>query len=290
MLSVQVGAAASVHLLDRLDPAGVVWLRLAWAGVILLVIARPRPSSFIEAGSFQSVASFRRSALVACIALGVITALMSLLFMEAVARLPLGTASALEFLGPLGVAILRGGGRRAWPALAGVGVLLLTEPWRGGADVVGVACALGAALCWAAYIVLTQRVGDDVTGLQGLGVSLPVAAIVVTLVAGPASFGQLTWQLVVVGLGLALLIPVLPFTLELLSLRRLTASAFGTLMSLEPALAVVVGLLFLGQVPSVWSVLGIACVVVAGVGAERHGARVPATPRASSDARTAVHG
>jgi inner membrane transporter RhtA len=262
MLSVQVGAAASVQLLDRLDAAAVVWLRLVWAGLILLVIARPRPSSF------------RKSSLLACVALGSVTAVMSLLFMESVARLPLGTASALEFLGPLGVAMVRGGGRRTWPVLAGVGVVLLTEPWRGGVDAVGVACALGAALCWAGYILLTQRVGDDVTGIQGLGISMPVAAIVITLVAGPASFAQLTWQLAVLGLGLALLIPVVPFTLELLSLRRLTASAFGTLMSVEPAIAAIVGLIFLGQVPTAWAVLGIACVVAAGIGAERHGARL----------------
>ena len=115
---------------------------------------------------------FRRSprkAFLACVVLGVVTAGMTLLFMAAVERLPLGTASALEFLGPLTVALLRGRGRVLWPVLAGVGVVLLTEPWAGTVDLVGVAYALGAALCWAMYILLTQRVGDEVARYQRAG-------------------------------------------------------------------------------------------------------------------------
>src|SRR6266581_3396917 len=137
-------------------------------------------------------------------------------FMAAVARLPLGTASALEFLGPLGVAVARGrGGRRlVWPGLAAAGVMVLTHPWQGGASLAGVACALGAAACWACYIVLTQAVGDEVTGLQGLAVSIPVAGLVATLVAGPAVLPALAPHLLLAGLGLALLLPVVPFSLE----------------------------------------------------------------------------
>ena len=181
-------------------------------------------------------------ALRACVALGIVTAGLTLFFMAAVARLPLGTASALEFLGPLGVAVVRGGrGKLQWPALAAVGVVLLTEPWHGGADPVGVAFALAAAVCWAAYILLTQRVGDEVAGLRGLAVSMPVAALAATVVVGPSVLGTLTPELVLVGLGLAVLLPVVPFSLELLALRRLTTAAFGTLMSLEPAVALVVG-------------------------------------------------
>jgi inner membrane transporter RhtA len=191
-----------------------------------------------------------------------------------VARLPLGTASALEFLGPLGVAVVRGRGRsKVWAAVAAVGVLLLTEPWTGTADIVGIGFALAAAVCWAAYILLTQRVGDQVSGVQGLAIAMPVAALTATVIAGPSVFGQLTWELLFVGLGLAVLLPVVPFALEMLALRRLTAAAFGTLMCLEPAIAVVVGLLALGQVPGPAPVLGIAFVVAAGIGAERTGSR-----------------
>lgn len=262
MLCVQLGLAASVGLIDELGSSGAAWLRLGWAGVLLLLIVRPRPSMFT------------RESLWAGAALGVATAGVTLLFMAAIARLPLGTASAIEFLGPLGVAIARSRGvARAWAVVAAAGVLLLTEPWAGTADPVGVACALGAAVCWAAYILLTQRVGDSVSGIAGLAISMPVAAVVATFVAGPDVVGQLTPQLLLVGLGLAVLLPVVPFILELLALRRLTTAAFGTLMALEPACALLVGFVALAQVPSTLAVAGIALVVAAGVGAERSGAR-----------------
>ncbi len=262
MLCVQLGLAVSVGLFDQIGPEGAAWLRLSWAGVLLVVLIRPRPTAFT------------RSSLLACVALGLVIAGLTMLFMAAVARLPLGTASALEFLGPLGVAVVRGkGGSKVWAGLAAVGVLLLTEPWNGTADLVGIGFALGAAACWAAYILLTQRVGDQVAGVQGLAIAMPVAAITATLIAGPSVFGRLTWQLLLVGLGLAVLLPVIPFMLEMLALRRLTTAAFGTLMCLEPAIAVVVGLLALGQVPGPAPVIGIAFVVAAGVGAERTGSR-----------------
>jgi inner membrane transporter RhtA len=261
MLLVQVGLAASVGMFDRVGPVGAAWVRLAWAGLILLVVVRPRPWRF------------GRSALVACVALGVVTAGVTMLFMAALARLPLGTASALEFLGPRGVAVARGRGRaRLWALLAAAGVLLLTEPWHGGADPLGVAYALAAGACWAAYILLTQRVGDEVSGVHGLAVSIPVAALVATAFAAP-SLGAFTWELLLAGLGLAILLPLVPFVLELLALRRLTTAAFGTLMSLEPAIGLVVGLLFLHQVPGAAPVVGIAFVVAAGIGAARTGAR-----------------
>ena len=263
MTCVQLGLALAVGLFDRVGPEGAAWLRLAWAGVIVLVLVRPRPSELTRRG------------LLAGAALGVVTAGVTMLFMAAVARLPLGTASALEFLGPLGVAVARSRGGRmlAWPVLAAVGVVLLTEPWRGSVDVTGVALALGAAACWAAYILLTQAVGDELTGLHGLAVSLPVAGVVATVVAGPATFPSMTWELALVGLGLAVLLPVVPFSLEMLALRRLTTSAFGTLMSLEPAIALLMGLVLLHQVPGLWPVLGVGFVVAAGIGAERTGAR-----------------
>jgi len=267
MTCVQIGLALSVPLFGQLGPLGTVWLRLAWAALILMVVVRPRPWRF------------RRPILLATIALGVVTAGVTMLFMAAVARMPLGTASALEFLGPLGVAVARGHGRRRllWPGLAAVGVLVLTHPWQGGAGneqgPLGIAFALGAAACWAAYILLTQAVGDEVAGLAGLAVSIPVAALVSTPFAAPEIGRALTPHLLLVGLGLALLLPVVPFALEMYALRRLTTAAFGTLMCLEPALAVLAGLVLLGQVPQVWALAGVALVVTAGLGAERAGAR-----------------
>ena len=268
MLCVQLGIAASIGLFDQVGAEGAACLRLAFAGLILLAVVRPRPGSF------------SRSSLGASIALGVVTAAVTMFFMAAVDRIPMGTASALEFLGPLGVAILRGRGTtKAWPFVAAVGVLLLTEPWRGTLDPVGVAFALAAALAWALYIVLTQRVGDEVAGLQGLAISMPVAGLVAIAVAGPSLAGELTPEILLAGVGLAILLPVIPFALEMLALRRLTATAFGTLMSLEPALALLIGLIVLGQAPGLLPIFGIAFVVVAGIGAERTGARPgPAAP------------
>jgi len=267
MLCVQLGLAASVGLIDDIGATGAAWLRLSWAAVLLLVIVRPR------------IRDYSREALWASTALGVATGGVTLLFMAAIARLPLGTASALEFLGPLGVAVVRSRGvGRAWALLAAAGVVCLTQPWTGDADPVGVGFALGAAVCWAAYILLTQRVGDAVSGLGGLAVSMPVAALVATLVAGPDVVDHLTPELLAMGLGLAILLPVVPFALELLALRRLTTGAFGTLMALEPAFALVIGFLVLSQVPNGLAVGGIVLVVAAGIGAERSGSRsaVPA--------------
>ncbi|GAA2633791.1 EamA family transporter [Dactylosporangium fulvum] len=269
---VQLGLALSVGLFDELGPEGAAWLRLAWAGVIFLAIARPRPSRFTHTG------------FLACVALGVTTAGLTMFFMAAIARLPLGTATALEFLGPLGVAVARGRAK-LWPILAAAGVVLLTEPWHGVVDPAGVGYALAAAACWAGYILLTQRVGDEVTGVRGLAVSMPVAALVATVVAGPSVAVRLTWELVLVGAVLAVVLPVIPYTLELLALRRLTTAAFGTLMALEPAAALVVGLLLLHQVPGPAAIAGVAFVVVAGIGAERTGARPAAVSPVAEPSR-----
>jgi inner membrane transporter RhtA len=263
MTCVQIGLALSVPLFGQLGPLGTVWLRLAWASVILVVAVRPRPWRF------------RRPILLAAIALGVVTGGVTMLFMAAIARMPLGTASALEFLGPLGVAVARGHGRRRllWPGLAAAGVLVLTHPWQGGGDPLGIVFALGAAACWAAYILLTQAVGDEVAGLEGLAVSIPVAALVSTPFAVPEISRALTPHLLLIGFGLALLLPVIPFGLEMYALRRLTTAAFGTLMCLEPALALLAGLVLLGQVPGLSALAGVALVVAAGLGAVRTGAR-----------------
>jgi inner membrane transporter RhtA len=263
MTLVQLGLALSVPLFGQVGPMGAVWMRLAWAAVILVIAVRPRPWRF------------RRPVLLATIALGTVTAGVTMLFMAAVARLPLGTASALEFLGPLGVAVARGRGARRllWPGPAAIGVLLLTHPWQGGGSPAGVLFALGAAVCWAAYILLTQAVGDEVAGLQGLAVSIPVAALVSTPFAAGDIGRALAPHLLLAGFGLALLLPVVPFSLEMYALRRLTTAAFGTLMCLEPALAVLAGLALLGQVPQALSLAGVAFVVTAGLGAERTGSR-----------------
>ena len=268
MMCVQVGLAIAVTLIDRIGVEGAAWLRLAWAGVLMLVIVRPRFSAF-------TWATFR-----VCVVLGVVTATITLLFMAAIDRIPLGTASAIEFLGPLGVAVAhgKGGHRLAWPGLAAIGVVLLTQPWAGAVDLVGVLYALGAAVCWAGYILLTQRVGDEVAGINGLAVSMPVAGLVATIAVGPAVLPRMTPEILLIGIGLAILLPVVPFALEMLALRRLTTAAFGTLMALEPAFAMIVGLVVLHQIPGPAGIVGICFVVVAGIGAARTGARPSPVP------------
>lgn len=262
MLLVQLGLAVSVGLVDQVGATGAAWLRLFWAGVILLAVVRPRPSQF------------SRPALRAGIALGVVTAGVTLLFMAAVSRLPLGPASAIEFLGPLGVAVTRSRGvGRLWALAAAGGVLLLTHPWTGTVDLTGVAFALGAACCWAVYILLTQHVGDSVSGIAGLAISMPTAALVATATVGWRVFGRLTPELMLIGVGLAVLLPVVPFMLEMLALRRLEAGAFGTLMALEPAFALAIGFVALRQGLTATAVAGVGLVVAAGIGAERAGAR-----------------
>jgi inner membrane transporter RhtA len=278
MSSAQLGLAASVSLSGPLGALGAASLRLVSAGLIMLAVTRPWRLRY------------SRPALQAGIVLGLVTAGMSILFMCAATRLPLGTASALEFLGPLTVAICHNGRRGLlWPALAGGGVLLLTEPWTGAVNGAGIAFALGAAACYAGYILFTQQVGDHADGIAGLGISLPVAALVSIAIAGPSTVTKLTPGLIVIGIGVALLVPVAPFILELLSLRRLSTAAFSTLVCLEPAIGTIVGLVLLGQVPHALTALGILAVVAAGAGSVRSGARGQLVPPPPDEASPAAH-
>jgi inner membrane transporter RhtA len=262
---VQIGAAASMPVFAEVGPTGTAWLRLCWAGAIFVAIARPRPWAL------------PRRDLTGAIALGLVSAGMTVFFFEAIARIPLATAVAIEFLGPLTVAVLRRSGRwgLAWPPLALAGVLLVTQPWYGLTDIAGIGLALGAAACWAGYILLTQFVGDRFHGVAGLAISMPVAAIATIPLGASQAAGHLTLLVVLKCAGLALLLPVVPYALELFALRRLNAGTFGTLMSIEPAAALVVGAVMLGQLPGWGQVFGIGLVTIAAIGAARTGKRMP---------------
>ena len=260
---VQTGAALSMSTFDSIGPSGTAFLRLLVGGMIFLVIARPRLREYTGAELRMAVV------------LGIVTGMMTVTFLHALERIPLATTIAIEFLGPLAVAALRSHSRRAllWPALALIGVLLLTRPWTGEIDPVGICFALASALGWATYIILTQRVGDAFSGLQGLAITIPIGACVAGIVGMPGVWGHLTTTLILQSIGLALLMPVIPFALELLALRRLTTAAFGTLMALEPAVGTVLGVVLLAQFPNGFQVAGVVLVVIAGVGAERTGHR-----------------
>lgn len=270
MLSVQLSSALAVGLIETVGPAGTAWLRLTIGALIFLVLVRP------------PLRSVRRPDVPVLVGLGVATGLVTVCFLAAIERIPLGTAVAIEFLGPLTVAAARSHSRRAlaWPGLALLGVVLLTEPWHGSVDAAGVGYAGLAAVGWAAYILLTQKVGDRFSGISGLSITIPFAAATAAVVGVPQASGHLTVETLVVATGLAILLPVLPLALELLALRRMTPHAFGTLMSLEPAIGLVLGLVILNQRPSPLQLVGIALVVLAGAAAQRNGRRSPMTASA----------
>jgi inner membrane transporter RhtA len=263
MLSVQLSAAWSMGVIAEVGASGTAWLRLTAGAVIFLALARP------------PLREIRRQDVPALLGLGVASGMMGVFFLAAIERIPLGTCVSIEFLGPLTVAAIRSHNKQAlvWPLLALLGVVLLTEPWQGTIDPAGVGFAVGAAIGWGAYIVLTQRVGDRFSGIKGLALTVPVAAVTTAVLGIPQAAGHLNIGVVDTSIGLALLFPVLPFALEMAALRRMTHAAFGTLMALEPAFGVLIGLLILHQKPSILQTAGILLVVGAGAGAQRGGRR-----------------
>ncbi|WP_369808993.1 DMT family transporter [Nocardia sp. NRRL S-836] len=258
IVSVQVGAAFAKRLFEVLGAAGTVSLRLFLAAVVLLLIWRP------------SVRVDRRTLLVVA-GYGTVLAAMNLTFYQALDRIPLGAAVTIEFLGPLAVAVA--GSRRwldgLWALLAAGGVLLLTRA-EGGLAPGGVLFALAAAACWAGYILLTAKLGSQTSDGKGLALAMAVGALV-ALPFGVTSAGAALFDPVVLaaGLAVALMSSVVPYSLELQALRRIPPRVFGILMSLEPAVAAVAGLLVLGEQlkPAQWA--AVCCVVIASVGATR---------------------
>ena len=271
ILSIQLGSALSVHMIEETGPAGTAWLRLSMGAIILLAIARP------------PLRSVRRGDVLPLLGLGITTGAMSIAFLAAIEHIPLGAAVAIEFLGPLTVAAVRSHHRKAliWPCTALLGVVLLTEPWQGDFNPTGVAWAALAGVAWGVYILLTQRIGDRFTGIGALSMTVPIAAATAAVVGIPQVAGQLTFGILAAAAGLAILLPVLPFALEMLALRRMTPTAFGTLMALEPAVGVLLGLLILHQQPSAVQTVGILLVILAGAAAQRGGRRRLPTPELS---------
>jgi inner membrane transporter RhtA len=275
MVSVQLGSALSVHLISTVGPAGTAWLRLSVGALIFLALGRP------------PLREIRRRDVPTLIGLGVNTGLQTIVFLAAIERLPLGTVVAVEFLGPLTVATVRSHSRQAliWPALALIGVTMLTQPWQGDINLAGLGLAGLSAVGWATYIVLTQQIGDRFAGIQGLSLTVPVSAATAAIFGIPQATGHLTLGMLPAVVGLTLLLPVLPCALEMLALRQMTSTAFGTLMALEPAIGVLLGLLVLHQKPSAIQVAGLLLVVLAGTAAQRGGRRhSPATELSSARA------
>lgn len=255
-ISLYVGAAMAVWLFRDASPAGVAWLRCLGAALVLLAWRRP------------GAAAWRGKALLLAGAFGVVTAGMNVLFYEAIARLPLGTAVALEFVGPVVVAALGSRGRRDIAALLMVmlGVVLIADVQLSGQPL-GVGFALLAAAAWAGYIVLGKRVALADTGVSGFD-SLAVGFTVATVVLSPLSLGTgAVWaepDLIALGVGVGVLSTVVPYTLDQVVLRRVGRSSFALLLALLPVTATAIGFLVLSQAPSLPEGLGIVA-VVAGV-------------------------
>ncbi|GAA3821808.1 EamA family transporter [Streptomyces chiangmaiensis] len=259
-VSVQFGGALAVSLMPRAGALGVVTLRLVVAAVVLLLVCRPRLRGHARA-DWGTVVVF-----------GITMAAMNGLFYQAVDRIPLGPAVTLEVLGPLALSVLAS--RRAvnlvWAGLALAGVFLLGGGGFGNLDMVGVGFALSAGAMWAAYIVFSARTGRRFPQADGLALAMAVAAVAFVPL-GIAESGTKLLVPTTIGLGVAvaMLSSVLPYTLELLALRRLPASTFAILMSLEPAVAATAGFLVLGQSLNTHQAVAIALVIAASMGAVR---------------------
>jgi inner membrane transporter RhtA len=255
--SVQFGAALAATLFDEVGPVGAVFLRLVFSAALLAAVWRP------------SLRSRPRTELRLVIAFGLVLATMNSCFYLSLDRIPLGIAVTFEFVGPLAVAVATSRRRLdlLWVALAAAGIALLSGGDVGGLDPVGVALALTAGCLWAAYILLSARVGQVFPGGKGLAAALLVAAVVITpfgLTSGSGEF--LDAKVLGVGAAVAVLSSAIPYSFELEALRSLSTAAFGGLRSLEPAVGALAGFLVLDQGLGALEGLAIGLVVVASAG------------------------
>ncbi len=261
----QVGASFAKQLFDITTPSGMVWIRLTLSALVLVAIARPR------------LRGRDRRDLGVVLGFGLCLAIMNWAFYESFARLPLGVAVTIEFLGPLGVALATSRRRvdLVWVGLAALGVVLLGFQ-RDEVNLPGVLLALLAGAAWAAYILLSQATGRRWSGVSGLSVASVVGAMLLAIPALlSAGTTLLDPRVLLVGAVVAMLSSVIPYSFELAALRILPTRVFGILMSLEPAAASLIALVVLGELlaPTQWVAVG--CVVLASVGVTRT-ARAPA--------------
>jgi inner membrane transporter RhtA len=267
IVSVQCGSALATTLFDSIGSAGAVLLRASFGALVLLAVTRGAP---LRARGWP-----HRDVLL----LGVAVAAVNLFFYAALERLPLGITVTLEFVGPLGVALFGSRRRRdvLWALLAAAGIVLLSDG-GGGVDALGVALALTAGAFWAAYIVLSARVGAIEPGMAGA----TMAAVISAVLVAPLGIAQGGMELLdpshlLVGLGVGVLATAVPYVFEIEALRHLPQAVFGVLMSLEPAVAAAIGFLALSQGLALIEVAAIALVVIASAGALRSAAAP--TPR-----------
>jgi len=274
VISVQLGAGIADKLFGTISPAAVTTLRL-WAAALVMVAVGGRGAVWCAVGIVRDKA-WRDAA--TTISFGIALGVMNFSIYQAFARIPLGVAVTVEFLGPLAVSVAgsrhrrnplsKAGGDLVWVALGALGVLLLTGGAGGHLNLAGVGFAVLAGGCWAAYILLSRATGQRFAGPTGLVMAMAVAAVVVT----PGGLGHRAMfrpTVLAEGAAIGVLSSVVPYWLELEVLRRIPARVFGVWMSLEPAVAALIGLVMLGQRLSAVEWFAIGCVIVACAGAAR---------------------
>ncbi|GAB4077737.1 DMT family transporter [Nostocoides australiense] len=244
-------------MIPHIGAAGSVTMRLLFASVILCAVVRPRLRGY-SAAAWRTVILF-----------GLALGLMNFAFYGSLAHLPIGVAVTIEFIGPLLLSAVLSRRLSDYVAVAGaaVGVVLISEALHVPLDQLswaGILLALTAGACWAAYIILSGRTGAAFPKLDGLAIAMLIATCFVAPF-GLATVGDWSAPLLAKGLGIAVLSSLLPYSLELIALRRMSAAVFGILLSLEPACAALAGLLVLGQRLHVWQLLGMALVVGASI-------------------------
>jgi inner membrane transporter RhtA len=269
ILSVQFGAAVAKSLFDEVAPTTIVSLRLATSALILVAIARP------------ALRGRTRQDWLVVLAFGVALGTMNWSFYQAFARIPLGVAVTLEFMGPLSLAVL--GSRRPrdllWVALAALGVALLGLGGGGSLTVAGVFFALLAGGCWAAYILLSAQTGRRWPGLDGLALASVIGALMLVPAAiGVGGSDLIDPRILMLGAFVGLLSSVIPYSCEMIALRTLRPAVFSILMSLEPAAATLAGMILLSEFLTVEQWVAMTCVVIASVGATRSSRTVAVAP------------
>lgn len=260
IFSVQIGGALASDLITEIGAPAAVALRLALAVPILLVLARPR------------IRGRTRRDFAPVIAFGLVLALMNLSFYLALARLPLGVAVTIEFVGPLGLAAAMSRRRRDLLAVtvAAAGVVMVNGHDLAAVDWVGVGFGLVAGACWAAYILLSVETGRRFAQIDGLALAMLVSTVVaLPLGIGTGGRDLLSAHVLLVGLCIAVLSSVLPYSLELVALRRMKPVVFGILLSLEPAVGALAGFVLLDQRLALLQIAGMACVVAASIAVTR---------------------
>jgi len=269
MMTIQTGASFAKQLFPIVGPEGTTALRLGFSAFILCLVFKP--------WKHLPTSGHRIPIIVYGLSLGG----MNILFYYAIERIPLGIGVALEFTGPLAVALFSSRRKRDlfWVACAIAGILLLLPDMSGqdSLDPLGVALALGAGACWAGYILFGKKTGTQSSGGATVALGMTVAAIVLVPYGGILQSAAFTWEIIPLGIGIAILSSALPYTLEMVALRNMPSQGFSVMMSLEPAIASLAGFIILGELLTLWQWLAILLVIIASVGSSFSNAKKQAT-------------